>query len=236
MSMIYLVRHGQASFGQGNYDVLSPLGKRQAGILAQYFLDIGFTPDAVYSGTLSRQLATAQEFHAAYHECGHDLPEIEFIEDVNEYETSAIVTALFPAMVEQDPTLNDDLARMYEDRESFKRIFETAMLRWVSGTYPAPGIESWEMFVRRVEGALKEIIRIQGNGKNILVFTSGGPIAASLSSVLRIPQDTAMRLNWQIVNTSYTRYMYNRERITLAGFNSISHLELARDPSVITYR
>jgi hypothetical protein len=30
--------------------------------------------------------------------------------------------------------------------------------------------------------------------------------------------------------------MYNEERITLAGFNAISHLELAGDPSIITYR
>ena len=45
-----------------------------------------------------------------------------------------------------------------------------------------------------------------------------------------------MRLNWQIVNTSLTRYMYNDERITMAGFNSFTHLELGGDPSLITYR
>ena len=51
-----------------------------------------------------------------------------------------------------------------------------------------------------------------------------------------LPGEKAMRLNWQIVNTSLTRYMYNDERITMAGFNSFTHLELGGDPSLITYR
>jgi broad specificity phosphatase PhoE len=75
-----------------------------------------------------------------------------------------------------------------------------------------------------------------GKGKIIAVFTSGGAIAASLAHVLGIPGEYAMRLNWQIVNTSISRYMYNKERITMAGFNSIAHLDMACDPALITYR
>jgi broad specificity phosphatase PhoE len=36
MSEIYLIRHGQASFGSDNYDRLSPLGVRQAQCLAKH--------------------------------------------------------------------------------------------------------------------------------------------------------------------------------------------------------
>jgi broad specificity phosphatase PhoE len=66
MSMIYMIRHGQASFGKDNYDRLSPLGKRQARILAQHLLTTGFHPDAVYSGTMVRKTTTAQEVLFAY--------------------------------------------------------------------------------------------------------------------------------------------------------------------------
>ncbi|MDT8273697.1 MAG: histidine phosphatase family protein, partial [Desulfomonilia bacterium] len=202
MSMIYLVRHGQASFGQDNYDLLSPLGKKQSRILAQFFLDTGLNPDAVYSGALSRQQATAQEFYTLYQAQGKALPDLKLLDELNEYETSAIVTDLFPAMAEDDPSLHDDLASMYKDKESFKRVFEAAMLRWVSGNYATPGHEQWSAFVERVSWALKEIIRINGRGKTVVAFTSGGPIAASLVSVLGIPGEMAMRLNWQIINTS----------------------------------
>jgi broad specificity phosphatase PhoE len=88
----------------------------------------------------------------------------------------------------------------------------------------------------RVAGSLREIRERHGRGKTIAVFTSGGAIAATLSHVLGIPGEHAMRLNWQVVNTSISRFMYNEERITLAGFNAISHLELAGEPSLITYR
>jgi len=41
MGTLYLVRHGQASFGADNYDVLSPLGHRQAERLGQYLKERG---------------------------------------------------------------------------------------------------------------------------------------------------------------------------------------------------
>ena len=236
VSMITLIRHGQASFGHDDYDRLSPLGIRQVRILARHLLDTEFRPDALYSGTLARQTATAQEVLSAYRTVGRDLPETELMSGFNEYDPNAIVTAMFPDMVKDDPSLKDDLAKMYASKASFKRVFEGAMLRWVSGEFDAPGVESWKDLKARVSGSIRSIMEKHGKGKTIAVFTSGGAIAASLSYVLGIPGEHAMWLNWQIINTSMTRFMYNEERITLAGFNSIAHLDLAGDPSLITYR
>jgi broad specificity phosphatase PhoE len=236
MSMIYLIRHGQASFGHNDYDNLSPLGKQQARILARHLLDTEFRPDAVYSGNMVRQKDTAGEVLAAYSKDGKELPGLELMSGFNEYDTVSIVTAMFPAMAQDDPALHEDLARMYVSKASFKRVFETAMLRWITGKFDTPGIESWEGLKARVAKSLMSIIARHGNGRIIAVFTSGGAIAASLAHVLGLPGEYAMRLNWQIVNTSISRYMYNKERITLAGFNSIAHLDLAGDPALITYR
>jgi len=47
MSEIFFVRHGQASFGSDDYDRLSPLGVRQAKILARYLAQTGKIFDAV---------------------------------------------------------------------------------------------------------------------------------------------------------------------------------------------
>ena len=60
MATIYLIRHGQASFGTDNYDRLSDLGSRQAEVLGEYFRDHGIAFDAVYSGDLQRQRETAR--------------------------------------------------------------------------------------------------------------------------------------------------------------------------------
>jgi broad specificity phosphatase PhoE len=230
------VRHGQASFGKEDYDQLSPLGAKQARILAQHLLDIGFHPDAVYSGTMARQTATAQEMLSCYRAAHRDVPGLEMMSAFDEYDAAAIIEALFPAMVKEDPLLSDDLPKMYVSKDSFRRVFEAAMLRWVTGAFDMPEFESWEALKARVVESLQLIMKRHGKGKTLTVFTSGGAIAASLAHVLGISGERAMRLNWQLLNSSVSRFMYNEERITLAGFNSIAHLELTGDSTLITYR
>ena len=192
MSMIYLIRHGQAPFGHDDYDKLSPLGNRQARVLAQHLLDTEFRPDAVYSGALVRQKDTAEEVLSAYRAAGKEVPALELMSGFNEYDTTAIVTAMFPAMVKDDPSLNDELPKMYASKTSFKRVFEGAMLRWVSEEVRCPGVESWKDLKARVSMSIRSIMEKHGKGKTIAVFTSGGAIAASLSYVLGLPGEYAM--------------------------------------------
>src|SRR5690606_41408651 len=55
--MLLLVRHGQASFGTDDYDVLSSVGEEQARLLGRALA--GVTPDLVVHGELRRQRETA---------------------------------------------------------------------------------------------------------------------------------------------------------------------------------
>jgi len=58
MGTLYLVRHGQASFGADDYDVLSAMGHQQSVRLGEYFQHRGVTFDAALTGTLNRQIQT----------------------------------------------------------------------------------------------------------------------------------------------------------------------------------
>ncbi len=60
MSVVYLVRHGQAGTRE-NYDSLSDLGRRQARRLGEHLAAQGVRFDAAWSGSLARQRATAEE-------------------------------------------------------------------------------------------------------------------------------------------------------------------------------
>lgn len=60
MTTIYLVRHGQASFGAESYDKLSPNGEQQAKILGQYFDDILKESPYVVAGSMQRHQQTAK--------------------------------------------------------------------------------------------------------------------------------------------------------------------------------
>ena len=59
MPLICLVRHGQASFGAEDYDVLSDLGREQARSLGEELRRRDLRDPLVVSGTLRRQRDTA---------------------------------------------------------------------------------------------------------------------------------------------------------------------------------
>ena len=63
MGIIHLVRHGQASFGAADYDVLSAEGEEQARLLGLALA--GLRPDRVVHGSLVRQRRTASIAAAA---------------------------------------------------------------------------------------------------------------------------------------------------------------------------
>lgn len=236
MSTIYLVRHGQASFGRGNYDRLSPRGIEQARILAGHFIRTGMHFDAVYSGDMERQQHTAREIAAVYAAQGAHLPERRVMPALNEYDSKAVIAALIGDLLQENPELAGDLEQAYTSRKAFQRIFEPVMLRWVAGAHDKPGIETWAMVKARVADALNRIMRENGRSKRILVVASGGTISAAVQYALGMPDEETMRLCWQIVNTAVTRFMYNDERITLQAFNVFTHLELENDLGFVTYR
>jgi broad specificity phosphatase PhoE len=235
MSEIFLVRHGQASFRQENYDVLSPVGITQAKLLAAHFLTMGLCFDTLYSGPLERQKDTAGHFAAEYRTKGVPIPDTSIIEGLTEYDTRTVITRYLPGIIENDPSLARNRKDMFADYASFRKIFERSVIAWVNDP-DCRGLESWRDFCARIAESLKRIMNANGSGRRIAVFTSGGAIAASMKVVLGLGDERAMRLGWEIVNTSVTRYKYSGGSIGLVSFNSSAHLECAGNPEHITYK
>ncbi|MBM3814434.1 MAG: hypothetical protein FJW20_22650 [Acidimicrobiia bacterium] len=69
MSILYVIRHGQASFLSENYDRLSELGERQSRLLGEHWLSRGRRFDQVYYGPCERQIRTGGEVAGAG-DCG----------------------------------------------------------------------------------------------------------------------------------------------------------------------
>jgi len=235
MSEILLVRHGQASFGQRNYDALSPTGIRQAAYLAGHCLTAGLQFDALYSGPMERQKDSARHFAAEYIKNGSSIPSLRISEGFSEYDTKAVLAYYLPQLIESDPSFARDREQMFKSLPSFRRIFETAVIAWVTDP-DCSEIESWQAFCNRVQRSLRQIMADNGSGKRVVVFTSGGAIASALKHVLATGDELSMRLCWQIVNTSVTRFKYNERGIALASFNSYAHLECLGNPELITYK
>src|SRR6478752_3003430 len=64
MGVVILVRHGQASFGTDDYDVLSETGWEQGRLLGAWWRDRGVTPDAVVRGGMRRHREYAEPWPA----------------------------------------------------------------------------------------------------------------------------------------------------------------------------
>src|SRR4029450_1607156 len=58
MAVAYLVRHGQASFGAADYDVLSEAGRAQSAVLGAELARRGVVPDRVVTGSSARARET----------------------------------------------------------------------------------------------------------------------------------------------------------------------------------
>ena len=50
MAELLIIRHGQAAFGQDDYDVLSDLGHRQAETVGALLRDLDWQPDRLITG------------------------------------------------------------------------------------------------------------------------------------------------------------------------------------------
>ena len=236
MGSIYLIRHGQASFGADDYDVLSPTGIRQAEILGQHLAGLGIGFDRCLSGDLRRQQHTANSALEQYAAAGLPVPPLEIDCAFNEFDADAVIRALLPAMLDDEPEALDILRNAAQNRAEFQRIFALIIERWLSGTYDTPGLESWLGFVERVQGGLQRILECADSHQKIAVFTSGGTITALLHLITQIPARQAFELNWQIVNTSLNHLKFRGREVALASFNSHAHLQLLKTPDLITFR
>ena len=227
MTQILLVRHGQASFGSGNYDVLSPTGERQAAFTGEHLRKLGWSFDAVASGSLQRQRHTAQL-------AGFAEPLID--EAFNEYPFEGILKAYLPLVAREHPELEIEKGQLFADRKRFQTAFEKAVGHWFAEAPQAntEPLESWQGFKRRVVDGLARLATQER--KRVVVFTSGGVIAVAVQAALGTADTAAFALNWRIANASLHRLKLGRNGLLLNGYNDVTHLELLGDEALITYR
>jgi len=162
---LLLIRHGevearyQKKFG-GTIDMnLSPNGKRQAKVLADY-LD-GKTIDAIYASPMKRvQQTLAPTLKRSRHE-----------------------QTIFPSLREIDFGHWTSLG-WQEVEEQFG--FQSHEWLHQIHNHGVPGGESGKVFRQRVEPCLRQIIA-QHPGENVAVFCHGGVIRMLLAILLKLP-------------------------------------------------
>ena len=215
MAELVVIRHGQASFGQDNYDVLSDLGHQQAAAVGQLLRNMDWVPDRLVTGTLTRQKDTLSSmgFDAAPEENA----------GFNEYDFHDLLHARYDGKV-------PDLVK--GDRKTHFRALRETVFEWQDDAFDGAS-ETWGQFTARVEAA--RAFATDTDAKRVLVISSGGVIGQLTAAALGTPKRQMMNLNLQIKNSSITRFMFSGSNFSLHEFNATPHFSHPEGAKLLSY-
>lgn len=227
MSLLYLVRHGQASAGTHDYDRLSETGRQQARLLGHWWKTHEFKPDHVHHGTLVRQRDTALSALEAM-EIPSDQMACQVHAGLDEYKHRIVESYFAHESANETPesmTFEEYLGIMqrWRDQAPVKNAPE-----------PELPMESWHEFKARGWQTVQALHKNGQAGDRHVFFTSGGVIANIVSNVLDLDFEHTIDAIWRIRNSSVTTLHYDGENARLVDFNTIPHLQTRPDRSLIT--
>ena len=235
MAAIYLIRHGQASFGAADYDKLSELGCRQAQVVGEYLRDCNITFDAVYSGDLLRQRETARLAIASQAEdvIHHIDPRF------NEIRNDEQLKYLLPEVVKSNPEIQALVERGLSSSKDYQKVIDAVFNYWVSPRCHDSRIQSWADYSSGTRQAMLELMQNQGAGKTVGIFTSGGTIATIVAQILGLTGEETYQFYEPMFNCSVSQLFYSGTRISLSYFNDRSFLQVLgaqQGENLLTYR
>lgn len=220
MGQLLLVRHGQASFGAADYDVLSETGWEQGRRLGAHLARAGVRPTVLLRGGMRRHRETLDAMVAAagWEQAVEEDPRWDEFDHLG-------VIARFPDLPADPFAL---------DRKEFQALFEKATEHWTAGGEGYD--ESWADFGSRTSAALLDAVARAGSGQTVVVVTSGGVVGLVAAGLLGVTggalPDTWQRLNTVAVNSGVTRVLVGPRGTRLLTFNEHEHL----DGELLTYR
>ncbi len=234
MGTLYLVRHGQASAFEENYDRLSPLGERQSRLLGEWWARRGPRLDRVFAGPRLRQQRTAELAAEA-----SGLPRPVTLPELDEMGIEPLFKEQLPELFTRHAhlqSLGDALLMADGDEgraQSLARLFEAVLMLWVRGEVTGDGVESWLDFQRRIRKTLSAV-RDGARGQRIALFTSAGPVAAAMQLALGTDDPAALSLAFRVRNSSVSEFLFSgAERFSVVSFNETPHLD---DAALVTVR
>ena len=217
MAITVLVRHGQASWGAADYDVLSEHGHRQARTLGAAWRTAEFAPTRIVSGHMRRHLDTAEEVRSGL----RSAPSVERVDGLEEFDHVDV----FAESVGADgslPALNE---------ATMEEMFTDGLRRWITPDGSRSYRESYAAFRTRVADAFAVVQADLAADDKLVIVTSGGVIAALVCDLLGVDAERWPSLAAPIVNTGTSKVLLRRNEPMLVSFNEHAHLA-AKD---ITY-
>lgn len=234
MSLLFLVRHGQAGLGAyvpagssepGSADDpgrLTELGRRQALLTANALAARGQWPDRIISGNPARQRETGEALRAAW---GVDVPALETDGRWDEYDGSALLSAYPPSSA---------LEPGQSKGRFFQQVLDDSLVRWMADPSPSE-LPSWSEFTARSRQAVADLSAELGRGGTAIVATSAGVISSVVADLLDLTPEAMVGIHRIVVNASVTSVILGSRAKHLLTFNEHGHLQQV-GAELVTYR
>jgi broad specificity phosphatase PhoE len=221
---LYLIRHGQASYGEPDDDRLSPLGIEQALAVGRWAA--GARLGALFAGPLRRQQQTAQYANEG---AGGTLPAVQPLAELAEYPAFELLQHMVPRLIAEDARF-EQLTSAPTPR-LLDQAFQTVLSRWSRDEWVADGVERVAAFVERIRTGMDRVLRAAGSGARLACVTSAGPIGVAVGLVFGTPADRMVRTSIVIRNASITELRFRSQgfdwqpdQLSLVTFNLTAHL------------
>ena len=235
MGTLYLIRHGQASYGEADYDRLSARGHDQARAVGTWLAKARL--EAIYSGPLRRQTQTVETARDSATAAGVELPPVTVLPELAEYPAFEMLQHLVPRLVAEDGKF--EALTSAPTPRLLDEAFHTILTRWASDEWSVAGLERVSEFVTRVRSGLDRMLGAAPSGARIACVTSAGPIGVAVGLTFGIPDDRMVRTSIVIRNASVTELRFRSQggradrprgpawksdQVSLVTFNLTGHL------------
>lgn len=214
MSSLLLFRHGQASFGDVDYDQLTALGVAQAQATGEFLRQRSWGFSDVLSGPRRRHQDSTGALIETFSAGTSWRIEAALDELAEGHEILAAAQLHF----------GTHLVGPGIPRHTQLRYYNDMMQAWGEGLAPMGTKPTAQAFRQNVARWLRNLVDDSPSGRSVLAVTSGGVIGAILCEVLRTNTSHMMDYVRVLRNASLTEIVFSRERASLMSFNSVDHL------------
>ena len=215
LAEIILVRHGQANSAatdEASYDQLSELGRQQSTWLGAHLKSSNPHFDRVITGTLNRQIDTAQAMGFDVTKQDTRLNEMSYFDLAHAMEAEHGVP-------------------VPEHTQDYARHLPQLMEYWAADRLSEAG-ERYGDFAARVRVLIDEICAAKGR---VLLVTSGGVIGMAVTYALGLQHGSQSKIMLQIMNSSLHRLQHVHGALMVGSFNATPHLDAPERAHARTY-
>ncbi len=228
MGTLFLIRHGQASYGEADYDRLSTRGEDQARRVGRWLA--GASIDALFVGPLRRQAQTAAFAVESATALGVALPKPTELPELAEFPAFEMLKHFVPRLTSVDPKFGS--LETAPTPRLLDEAFHTILTRWATDDWVIEGVERVGEFVARVRDGLSRIVATSRSGARLACVTSAGPIGVAVGLAFDIADAHMVKTSIVIRNASITELRFRSasprpwtpDHVSLVTFNLTSHL------------